>query len=155
MASKGERMLFRYRPGGLVPFDDMTVERFKQKGYVHGDILSMTASKARNPDNHSRIHQLGALVASNVDDFHGMDAHAVIKRLQYEADVGCDHMMVKLKNFGLVEVRIPRSLAFSEMEDGEFNEMWARISNHISKEYWPDLDVTQIGDMAKLMRYVA
>lgn len=151
MSKKPETFLLRVTKGALVPDDRFTQERLRAKGYNFGDVLTATLKKPRNPQFHRLAHVFGQLCADNLDRFHGIDAHQVLKLLQYEGDIECERMMVNLKDFGMVEVRVPRSLSFDSMDDGEFYGAFRAMCNHVSKTYWPDCTPEQIEDMASAM----
>lgn len=144
-----ERLMFRVEKGAIVPADSYTVSRLRSRGYRRGDILTVDLKKPRNPKFHRLAHRIGQLCAENIDDFGGMEAHAVLKRIQWEANIGCDEMGVQVPGVGLAMVRIPRSLSFSEMDDGEFREIVAAFCRHIAARYWPGLDADAIESMAE------
>src|SRR5690606_13433166 len=96
-------------------------------------------------------HQLGTLLSENLDDFSGLDAHRVLKRLQIETGIGCELMAIKNPEFGMVHVRIPLSMAFDSMEEGEFQEIYGGFCQHVIDQYWPELDQDQINNMVGLV----
>lgn len=51
----------------------------------------------------------------------------------------------------LIPVRVPRSLSFESMDQGEFNAVVAGICHHVSQTYWPTLTAEQIKSMADAM----
>ena len=83
------------------------------------------------------------LLAENLDDFDGMQAHAVLKRLQLESGVACDEIQLR-GDFGLVYHRQAQSLSFDNMDDDEFSEVFHGLARHVSKRYWPSLTPEQI-----------
>jgi hypothetical protein len=151
MSKPRETFLLRVVKGALAPADQLTQERMRAKGYHFGDELSATLRKARNPGFHRLAHVFGQMVADNLERFSGMDCHTVLKVLQYEGDVACDRLQVQLKGFGLVEVRVPRSLSFESMDEGEFKEMFRGLCTHVSENYWPECTPEQIEEMASAM----
>lgn len=144
-----ERLMFRVEKGAIVPADNYTVSRLRSRGYRRGDIISADLKKPRNPGFHRLAHRIGQLCVESIEEFDGMDAHAVLKRLQWEANIGCEEMGVQVPGVGLAIVRIPRSLSFSEMDDGEFREIVAAFCRHIAARYWPGLDADAIESMAE------
>jgi hypothetical protein len=50
-----------------------------------------------------------------------------------------------------VAVRIPRSLSFESMDEGEFSELFMAFARYVSERYWPDLSAQQIIDLARAM----
>ena len=151
MKRKPEKFLLRLPKGALVPVDSYTADRLRAKGYAMDDILSAVLTKPRNPKFHALAHAIGRLVAENIEDFSGMDAHAVLKRLQWEAGVGCHEMGVKMPGVGYTMVRIPDSLSFASMDEGTFREVVRGLCRHIAENYWPGLTPEQVEEMAGVM----
>lgn len=151
MSKSRETFLLRVEKGALVPDDRHTQERLRAKGYHFGDVLKATLSKPRNPAFHRLAHVFGQLCADNLDTFHGLDAHSVLKRLQFEADIACERMKMFVKPFGLIEVKFPKSLSFESMDDGEFYETFRKMCNWVSETYWPECTPEAIEDMASAM----
>lgn len=147
-----DRIALRVVKGALVPADPFSAERLRQRGYRIGDEVSAELRKARNPKFNRMVHQLGQLLIQNVEAFaHYTDAHAVLKRLQIEGDIACEHVAILVPNLGMVEQRIPLSLSFETMDEGQFQEVYAAFCRHIAKTYWPELTPDQIQPMAELM----
>lgn len=151
MSKKPERFMLRVEKGALKPADELTVQRLRAKGYSTGDVLSATLKKPRNPRFHRLAHALGQLIADNIEDFEAMDCHGVLKRLQWEANVGCEAMGVRIPGVGFQPVRIPKSLSFDNMDEGEFHEVMRGLSRYVAEHYWPDLEAWQIEEMAQCM----
>lgn len=153
MSGKAARQSFllAVTKGALVPADNYTAERLRARGYHMGDVLRATLSKPRNPKFYRLAHAFGRLCAENIERFEGMAAHKVLKTIQYEADIACERMMVKLPQLGMVEVRQTESLSFESMDEGRFREVYTAMCNHVSKTYWPDLSAEQIAEMAETM----
>lgn len=141
--------MMRVIQGGLAPADAYTNAMLRERKYSTGDIVAITINKCRHPGFHRLAHRIGGLCAANIDAFSGMDAHQVLKRLQIEADIGCEHIMLKIPGLGAVEQRIPQSLSFDSMDEGEFREIVRAFCRHISMHYWPSLEAEQIEEMAQ------
>lgn len=137
--------------GALVPADALSRDELRARKLHVGEIVSADPVRPRNPQAWSRAHKLAQLLIENVDRFRGKGAHEVLKRLQYEADIGCEHMMVHVPGVGESEVRWPQSLAFDQLDEGEFQEIYGQFCQHIIDCYWPDMDENQIDDMANLV----
>lgn len=149
-----ERLLLTVAKGALVPGDGYTQKRLKERGYRVGDILLADLRKPRSPGFHRLAHRLGQLVAENIEDFAGLDGHKALKRLQIEGNIACDELPVFLTIFDQrikVNQRIPRSLSWASMDEGEFRETIRALSNYIAVEYWPDLTAQQIEELAEAM----
>lgn len=142
------KTLFRVGKGALVPHDAYTVAQLRAKGYHIGDVLAAQLSKARNPRFHRLAHALGELIAANLEPFAGIDAHDVLKRLQIEGNVGCDEVALNFPGVGPCTYRVPRSLSFESMDEGEFKAVIATMCSYVSKTYWPSLSPEKIEAMA-------
>lgn len=145
-----ERIALRVAKGALVPADGLSVDRLRAKGYHIGDIVFAEIKKPRNPGFHRLAHALGKLVGENIDSFAGMAPHAVIKRLQCESGIGCEEIAYQIKGMTVLQ-RIPVSLAFESMDNGEFSEVFAGMCHHLSSVYWPTATSEQIAAMIELM----
>lgn len=143
-----DKTLWRVDKGCLLPFDSFTIAQLRAKGYGMGDVLQAELSKARNPGFHRLAHQLGSLLAENLDMFAGWDAHAVLKRLQIEGNIGCDEIAVIFPGVGPYAHRVPRSLSFASMDEGEFKQVVTAMCRYVSRTYWPSCTPEQIESMA-------
>lgn len=146
-----ERLAFRVDKGCLRPADMSTNGRMREKGYKVGDLVFAEITKPRNPKFHRLIHRIGSLCAENIESFSGMDAHKVLKRIQWEANIGCEEIGVQVPGVGLAMMRWPLSLGFESMDESEFKEVSLNFCRHISARYWKDLTEDQIAEMAESM----
>lgn len=150
--SKKERFLFRIRnDGSFVPDDKHTRARLRDKKYRTGDVVAAELFRARNPGFHKLAHVFGMLVRDHIDGFENLDAHQVLKRLQLEAGVGCDELVLNVPGVGVVPYKIPRSLSFESMDEPEFRQIFKAMCKHVSDTYWPSLEPEEIEDMAAAM----
>lgn len=143
-----ERIALRVDRGCLIPADGLSTQRLRARKYGVGDIVFAEIRKPRHPVFHRLAHQLGTILAENIEAFSSMDAHAVLKRLQWEANIGCEEVGVQVPGVGLALMRFPRSLSFESMEQGEFREVVANMCRHVSTKYWPSMTAEQIEAMA-------
>ena len=111
-----ERIMFRVAKGALVPASELAVQALRNRGYKVGDELSCELRQSRNPGFHNLAHALGQMLLDNLDAFEGLDAHKVLKRLQWESGVGCEEMGCNVPNVGMMIIRIPMSLSFDAMD---------------------------------------
>jgi len=146
-----ERFPLRVQKGGFMPADVGCESRLREKGLRIGDLVFAEFKKPRNPRFHRLAHALGQLCADNIEAFEGMDCHRVLKRLQLEAQIGCDEMAIVVPGVGKCLHLIPRSLSFESMGEDEFHEVVAGFCRHIASQYWPTLSPEQIEDMASVM----
>jgi hypothetical protein len=145
------RHAMRVVKGGFAPADASTKAVLRSKGYRAGDLVFVEITKPRNPLFHRLVHRFGTLVANNTDAFAGLNAHQVLKRIQIEGDIGCDHTALNFPGVGPVIYRVPRSLAFESMDDGEFSEIYRAFARYVSDTYWPSLTPEEIQTMARDM----
>lgn len=145
-----ERIMFRVEKGALVPASELARLSLRNKGYKIGDLVSAELRQSRNPGFHRLAHALGGLLAENVEAFEGLDAHRVLKRLQWESGVGCEEMGVNVPNVGLMTVRIPLSLSFDAMDQGEFYGVYTGLCNHVRRVYWNDMPEGELENMAEM-----
>ena len=155
MKQKTERLMLTVGRGVLTPADDFTMMRMREKGYHVGDVLSASLKKPRNYSFHKKVHALGQMIADNVESFAGMTAHKVLKRLQLEANIGCEEVAYTIPGCGMVTQRIPRSLSYADMEDGEFAEVYEGFCKWVCANHWPELEPYQVEEMAQLMNLAA
>ena len=146
-----ERFPLRVVRGAFQPADPTCQARLRDKGFKTGDLVFVEFRKPRNPKFHRLAHALGRLCSENIEAFEGMDAHRVLKRLQIEAQIGCEEMAIVVPGVGKCLHLIPRSLSFESMDEGEFKEVIAGFCRHIAAQYWPTLTPEQIEDMAGVM----
>lgn len=143
------KVFLRIGKGCLLPADDYAASQLREKGYRLGDLVEATLKKLNNPKFHRLIHHIGQLCAENIEAFSGMDAHAVLKRLQWEANIGCEEVGVMVPGVGLAMMRFPLSLSFDSMDDGERHEVAQGMCRHISKTYWKTMTPEAVEQMAE------
>lgn len=125
--------------------------QLRQKGYNIGDVIAATLVKLNNPKFHRLLHHIGRLCAANIDAFHGMDAHKVLKRIQLEGGIACEQMQIVMPSVGMVTVSIPESLSFENMDDGERHEVALAMCRHIAYNYFADMTPEGVMAMAEVM----
>lgn len=175
---KRERLMMRVIKGGFAPADAYTAGRLRVRRFKVGDIVAIEASKPRSPGFHRLAHRIGALAAANIDDFAGMDAHQVLKRIQLEARIGCDEIAIQMRSAwdqfsasllkfapslepamrvigsmlpasAVVYVPTPRSLSFESMTEDEFRPIVRAFCRHIAENYWHSLTPEKVEQMAE------
>jgi hypothetical protein len=143
------RYALRVIRGGYAPADATAAGALRQKHRV-GDLVFAEFTKPRSPGFHRLAHQLGAMLAANLDAFTGKDAHDVLKRLQIEANVGCDSIALNFPGIGPCEYRIPQSLSYESMDEDTFRGVIAGMCRHVSAKYWSSCSAEQIEQMASV-----
>lgn len=146
-----QRLSMRVGKGVLTPADTYSVAALRARHYRVGDLVFAEIHKPRNPGFHRLAHQLGILFADNIEAFEGMESHVVLKRLQIEANVGCDEIALNFPGIGPCSYRVPQSLSYESMDEGRFHEVIAAMCRYVSKTYWPNLTPEQIENMADCM----
>lgn len=146
-----ERFMLRVDKGCLKPADEYTRRKLRERGYHTGDLLHADLAKPRNPGFHRLVHAFGQLCADNIEAFEGMDAHMVLKRIQLEGDIGCDHIALRFPGIGPCEYRIPQSLSYQSMDEGAFHELFMQMCLYISRTYWPSMSPDEIAHLAEIM----
>lgn len=147
--NKKERIYLKVAKGCLVPADSYAESQLRAKGYKIGDVVAAQITKLRNPKFNRLVHRIGQLVVSNIEAFHGLDAHTAIKRIQLEGRIECDLIGINIAGYGMVEQAIPRSLSFDTMDEAEYQAAAAAMCRHIAKVYWPTLSPEKIEQMAE------
>jgi hypothetical protein len=105
-------------------------------------------TKPRNPKFHRLAHQLGGMLAENLEAFENTGWHQVLKRLQIEGDIGCDHIALNFPGIGPVEYRQARSLSYESMDEGEFKAVIAAMCQYVARTYWNSCTPEQVESMA-------
>lgn len=145
-----ERHALRVIKGGFAPADGGTANRLREKGVRIGDLVFVEMKKPRNPKFHRLVHAFGEILVQNIEAFEALNSHSVLKRLQIESGVGCDEMAVIFPGIGPCTYRIPRSLSFESMDEGEFSEVFEGFCRHVCKAYWPSMTPEAIEQLAMM-----
>lgn len=149
--AKPEKLPFIVAKGCLEPANGYTLRRLRERGYRLGDQLMAVLTKPRNPGHHRAAHALGTLIIKNIEGFENLNEHDCLKRLQWESGCGCDEIGAMIPNVGMTQIKIPRSLSYENMDQGEFEETIKGICRYIAKQYWPSQTPEQIEEMSELM----
>lgn len=134
--------------GALVPAYPCDAKEMKARKYSVGTTLRGLMTKPRNEKFHRKAHVLGQLAVDHLPDFEQLSAHDALKRLQRESGIQCDAMDVEIAGLGKLVLNFPRSIAFDEMSEDEFSELWEGVIAHIRAKYWPDLSDDAIEQFA-------
>ena len=164
--------------GCLVPASWADRQILRERKLRTNDTVRATLRHPRNSKFHRLVHQLGTLVRQNIDGFHDMDSHSVIKQLQRESGVCCDLLTISaapvvtailaaaerllgevptrmlravLPDIQVIDALTPQSISYDCMDESDFRILWDGICGHLIARYWPQLTVEQITEMAELM----
>lgn len=80
----------------LVAATGSDADRLRTKGNKIGDLVFARISKPRSPGFHRLAHAIGKLAVENIEAMAHLEPHAALKRLQLEADAGCETVMVQV-----------------------------------------------------------
>jgi len=145
------KLAMRQINGALVPADRYSSDALKARRLGPSDVVFATLRKPRNPKFHRLAHALGQMLVENLDEFADLDSHSVLKRIQLEADIGCDQMAINFPGLGPCSYRIPKSLSFESMDQLRFEAVYSAMCRHIAERYWRDLTPERVAEMAELM----
>lgn len=146
-----ERIAMRVDKGALVPASASDLEKLRARKYRMGDIVFADLRKPRSPGFHRLVHQFGVMLVENVEAFETMQAHQVLKRLQIEGDIACDYMAIVMPGVGPVHYRMPKSLAYESMDEGEFQQVYKAFASHVAKQYMQTLTPEQVEELVEIM----
>lgn len=96
-------------------------------------------TKPRDIRSHKLIHKIGALLVDNVQKFELLNAHDAVKRVQRESGVMCEETTIDLGELGEHTIRQPSSIAFDELDESQFQELFTGITKYIDEHYAADL----------------
>jgi hypothetical protein len=144
-----EKIQLRVIKGALVPANQGEVAKMRDRGYNLGDLLIADLHKPRNPKFNRLVHNIGAMVVANIDDYQNMTAHEAIKQIQLMAGIACDKKIIEIPNTGKCVVSVPKSLAFDSMDEGEFLQVAKLLCRYIATRYWTTMSPEQVQEMAE------
>jgi len=137
--------------GALVPLTKWDARAMRDRKMHINVELRAELKQRRNVKFHRLSHALGALVVDQHEAFAGLSAHDALKRLQAESGAACETVAYDLPNgLGTLTRSEPRSLAFDEMDEGEFQQVMQTIVAHIRAKYWPDMTEETIAEMVEM-----
>lgn len=132
----------------------------KVRGYRHGQEMRAELKQSRNPKFHRLMHAIGQMLVEHVGGFENLDAHGAIKRVQREAGVCCEEMTVDMGTLRLGDmviplgerpVKVPESIAFDDMTQERFEELFKGVTDWIASNYWPDMPPHAVEEMALMI----
>lgn len=132
-------------------------EAMRERGYKLGDELSAEFRADRNLKNFRQAHALAAFVRDNTDRWNpDADSHAVLKDIQRDADIECDHQTQELDLGAMgkhqIDIRIPRSLAFSTMKQDVWRDVFKRFKDYCIRAYFPGWGKDEIAQFEDILR---
>lgn len=125
--------------GALVPANMIDARLLRERKFVVGKEVRAEMKQPRNPAFHRLAHAVGNLLADNVEEFRDMSGHKALKEVQAKSGVCCEaeKFVLDLGSLGRHEIerKVPRSIAFDEMEEDEFREFFDGITAYIGEHY--------------------
>lgn len=107
----------------------------KERGWKAGDEVRVEVKQARVVWQHRLIHKIGQIMVDNVEGWEQLNSHDAVKRLQRESGTCCEEIEVDIPHVGRLMVKQAESLAFDEMEQDRFEQLFDGITEHIGKHY--------------------
>lgn len=134
----------------------------RERKFRIGQEYRADIKQSRAAWQHRLIHKIGQIMVDNVEGFEQLNSHDAIKRLQRESGVCCEEVdidarpviravlalvqtLVGKRTFAklakmlpvieTVPVRQAESLAFDEMEQDRFQQLFDGITEHIGNRY--------------------
>jgi hypothetical protein len=145
-----EKILMRYEGGCCVPVDYYYSDLLKKRGFKVGDVFAIDPTKPRDVTKHRKIHRLCAMFAENIDAYHGMDSHEVLKTIQRTAKIECDFETVIIPEVGELIRVIPKSISFDSMTNEEFDNLYKCVCRHVGEKHMDGLAVEKVEEMVRL-----
>jgi hypothetical protein len=144
--------------GVLVPNHPIDNRSMRERKFHVGTQLRAEIQRDRNPGFWRKAHVLGGWLADNVESFHGIGMHDALKRLQELSGVGVEVAEYDLPGIGKITRTEALSLNFSDMDEGEFNELWSGADGEggwigwLRREVFGGLDQAQREEVEELIQ---
>lgn len=138
--------------GCLVPVGEVDREILRRKRIKVGARIRTTVTRERSYGQHKYVHKLGQFLEANVEGFAGKDPHAIVKEVQLAADAMCDHERLQIPGYeGYLVRKVPRSIAYDEMDEGDFQQLVRQLCAHIAEKHLPGMTPEQVQEAVELM----
>lgn len=125
--------------GALVPAHPIDRRLMRERKFHVNREVRAELKQSRNPGFHRLAHAVGNLLSDNVEEFRHLNGHDALKQVQAKAGVCCDveKLVLDLGTLGrhTVDRSIPRSIAFDEMDEAEFKELFEGVCDYIDQHY--------------------
>ncbi|NKF21558.1 DUF1367 family protein [Solimonas marina] len=144
--------------GSFVAADQISRNHLRRKRIRRNALVRLVVSQPRDYSQWKKAHGLGTYMAINLDDFDQfvmengkVDSHGALKKLQALSGVECDEYTVTVEGGMQAIVRVPRSLAFDEMDETMFQAAYKGFCDYLIRTYWHDLEQWQIEEASRLV----
>lgn len=125
--------------GALVPANGIDQRLMRERKFHVNREVRAELKQPREVWKHRLMHKIGMLIVDNVEGFEHKDSHDAIKQIQADSGVCCDQetFVIDLGQFGRHEVtrNVPRSMAFDEMPEDEFERLFVGLTAWIGEKY--------------------
>lgn len=148
--------------GTFEPSDQTSRDILRKKRLHRGDEVRLVVMKPRNYQQWRKAHQLGTFIAQNLEAFERFqteagrtDSHGALKHLQFLSGIECDETRVTLPDGTELLARTTRSLAFDELDEGEFQAAYGGFCQYLINTWWSGMSEDEIQDAATLVGLAA
>lgn len=121
--------------GALVPANDVESRLLRERGFHVNREVRAELKQPRVEWQHRLVHKIGQLMVDHVEGWEQLKSHDAVKRLQRESGVCCEELEVDIPGVGRLMVKQAESLAFDEMEQDRFEQLFDGITEHIGHRY--------------------
>lgn len=121
--------------GALVPAHPIDQRLLKERRFHVDREVRAELKQPRVVWQHRLIHKIGSLMVDNVEGWEQLNSHDAVKRLQRESGVCCEEMEIDVPGFGRLMIKQAESLAFDEMEQDRFLQLFDGITEYIGRRY--------------------
>lgn len=137
--------------GTFKPSDEASRQICRSRKLYTGIEVIAYLYQVRSSEQWHKAHGLGCALVEHVEDFHGLNGHTALKKLQVDGNIACEIETFDLGALGKITRSVPKSLAFDEMDESEFQELYGRMLEYVRMKYWPTLDETGIAGLQRLL----
>lgn len=131
----------------FIPASATDVHTIRDRRITIGNMVRCEMTKPRSLEYHRLCHALGTLLVQNIEAFRHCNAHTALKKLQVDSGIECDETQTDVPGFGVLVTKQPRSIAFDQMDQGQFFQMISALCGFVAETYWPDLEGTAVEEM--------
>lgn len=137
--------------GTFKPADEASRQICRDRKLYAGIEVIAYLYQVRSLEQWKKAHGLGLAMVEHVEAFQNLNAHSALKKLQVDGNIACEEEVFDLGPLGKVTRRLPRSLAFDELDETEFQEIYARMLKYVRETYWPQLDEAGMLGLQRLL----
>lgn len=121
--------------GALVPANVIDARLLRERKFTVGKEVRAEMKQPRIVWQHKLAHKIGWLMVDNVEGWEQLSSHDAVKRLQRESGVCCEELEIDVPGIGKLMIKQAESLAFDEMPQDRFEELFDGITEWIGKNY--------------------